>query len=193
MLAKHHLRDRFEALNGAPLVGATASLLEKNFVPTGTVLVRRDALRAVGGFNQALRYGEDLELWVKIAARFPITCLARVHMLRRRHSDNATENALPMLEGLVDVSRSIRDWDAETLRSQGTDPDRLVADSLWQLAYWHFNARKFRTARNFFATSLREKSSARALGYWLACSLPASCIDKGRRFKQFFGGPEVSR
>lgn len=43
--------------------------------------VRRDVLERVGGFDPAIRYGEDWELWLRIAARYsfaaidtPLTC-----------------------------------------------------------------------------------------------------------------------
>ena len=39
------------------------------FVPTAALVVRRDALQAVGGFDEALRYGEDVDLvWRLVAA-----------------------------------------------------------------------------------------------------------------------------
>ena len=40
-----------------------------------TPLIRRDALDAVGGFWTALNCAEDLELWLRIAYRYPIGCI----------------------------------------------------------------------------------------------------------------------
>jgi len=41
-------------------------------VTTDTILVRREVIDAVGVFRSDLRYGEDLDLWCRIAGRFKI-------------------------------------------------------------------------------------------------------------------------
>ena len=45
-------------------------LLWGNQLATDTVIVRRDCLQAVGGFNENFRTGEDWDLWLRLAARF---------------------------------------------------------------------------------------------------------------------------
>jgi glycosyltransferase involved in cell wall biosynthesis len=40
-----------------------------NFVTTSSVLMRRDTVLAVGGYDIGLWYGEDLDLWVRILER----------------------------------------------------------------------------------------------------------------------------
>lgn len=43
-------------------------LLDGNFVPFNTSLVRREALRRVGGFDETLRSAEDYDLWLRLSA-----------------------------------------------------------------------------------------------------------------------------
>ena len=43
-------------------------LAEDNSIHGGTVLYRTDALRAVGGFNESLRYAEEFDLHLSLAA-----------------------------------------------------------------------------------------------------------------------------
>ncbi len=38
---------------------------------TDTMLIRREVLREVGGFDESLKVGEDLDLWMRIAYRWP--------------------------------------------------------------------------------------------------------------------------
>jgi glycosyltransferase involved in cell wall biosynthesis len=45
-------------------------LFVENFVPFGTVLVRRSCLLEVGGFDESLRMGIDWDLWLRIAAKY---------------------------------------------------------------------------------------------------------------------------
>ena len=45
---------------------AWQGLLARNTIATPTVLARRDTLRRVGGFDPALRIGEDQDMWLKL-------------------------------------------------------------------------------------------------------------------------------
>jgi len=184
VLAKHQLLHKFQSLAGRAVPRATAALLTKNFIPTGTVLIERDSLRKTGGFNTTIRFGEDLELWARVAADHPITCLPQVMMQRRQHGDNATENTVSMLEGLVDVMQSLRHWGAEKLILQSLNPDQLVAAALCDLGYWHFFQGNYRQAREVFISSLKEQVSKRALIYATACLLPNSLISGIKALKQ---------
>ncbi len=187
-LGKHHLLEYFQQLDGKPLPDALAALMTKNFIPTGTVLVERQTLLAAGLFNRNIRFGEDLELWAKIASRQFVTCLPKVHMLRRQHDDNATGSTLPMLLDLVNVTRSVREAAEKTLKSQGLNADKLVANALWDLGYWYFSHDDFAHARRAFSASLKEQPSKRALTYHLLCSLPAGLTRKLRKAKQSVTG-----
>jgi len=159
-------------------------LLQTNFIPTGTVLARTRVLREVGGFNPAIRYGEDLELWTRIAARHPIACLPEVLMMRRKHGANATSQTQQMHAGLVDVMRSLRECCGSELRKQGVDPDRIVASALNDLGYWHFDHGNLRAARKAFTEGLRERVTARGIAYRLATLLPAPVAYRLREAKQ---------
>jgi len=44
-----------------------------NPVATSTVLVKKAVLQAVGGFDEQFRGPEDYDLWMRIAARFPVS------------------------------------------------------------------------------------------------------------------------
>jgi len=55
-----------------------AALLERNFLPTPTMLVRRAALAEAGLFRTDLRVAEDYDLWFRLACRFPGVVLDRV-------------------------------------------------------------------------------------------------------------------
>jgi len=54
-----------------------SNLLPNNIVYTSSVVARKSTLRAAGGFNEARRYSEDFELWLRIAHRGTIVALNR--------------------------------------------------------------------------------------------------------------------
>jgi glycosyltransferase involved in cell wall biosynthesis len=184
VLAKHHLLQGFQELDGQPVPNALASLISKNFIPTGTVLVRRDTLYAVGLFNEAIRFGEDLELWAKIAARHSITCLPVVLMLRRQHGNNATQLTDRLLQDLVKVMKSLRNSIATQLKAQELNADQLVAGSLADLGYWYFSQTEYSKARTAFLGSLREAINRRAALYFLSACLPHSLVTGIKSIKQ---------
>ncbi|HBA66862.1 MAG TPA: hypothetical protein DCZ48_11925, partial [Methylococcaceae bacterium] len=123
-----------------------------------------------------IRFGEDLELWAKIAAKHPISCIPEILMLRRLHGNNATQLTAPLLSDLAKVMTSIRNYAAKELSLQNIDPNRLVANAYADLGYWHFSEYDLITARQAFSASLKEKPTKRALLYWLACLLPKGII-----------------
>lgn len=54
-----------------PVSGENAwrTLLAYNFIATPSVVARRDSLMAVGGFDPALPFGEDQDMWIKLSMR----------------------------------------------------------------------------------------------------------------------------
>ncbi|PKM12929.1 MAG: hypothetical protein CVV13_03640 [Gammaproteobacteria bacterium HGW-Gammaproteobacteria-3] len=183
VLDKHHLLNKFQALQDQAIPNALAELVTKNFIPTGTVLVKKSALIEAGLFNQALRFGEDLELWAKIAAKHPIACLPEILMLRRQHGNNATQLTAPLLTDLVKVMQSIKSTATTALAAQHIDADRLVADAYANLGYWHFTEYESTKARQAFAASFKQKPNKRALLYGLSCLLPVKLIQALRAVK----------
>jgi glycosyltransferase involved in cell wall biosynthesis len=180
VLARHGLLAAFTSLDGEAVPRATRRLLEKNFIPTGTVLARRAVLRAAGGFPDRLRWGEDLALWARVAALGPIACLPRVHMLRLQHGGNATGATQAMLASLVDVAGGVREWGRELLWQQGIDVDRLVAQACNDLGYYHFDRGEYAAARQAFERSLGESPTRRAFLYRLALALPPDWLRRLR-------------
>lgn len=62
-----------------------ADVLEKHFISPPTVMVRRAALEAIGGYDASLTY-EDFDLWVRLAAQYRFYFLDRVLTKRRVHA-----------------------------------------------------------------------------------------------------------
>jgi glycosyltransferase involved in cell wall biosynthesis len=188
VLDKHSLLDVFRGLGGAAIPAAAAMLLKINFIPTGTVLARRDILSEAGGFPEDIRYGEDLELWVRIAAQHAIACLPEVLMLRRQHGENSTRDTESLLRDLIRVMLSLRSWGADKLGDQGVNPDLLVARAWGNLGYWQFDTGSLVAAREAFRHSLKEKVTLRALLYGLLSLMPAGLVYGLRDIKQRIAG-----
>ncbi len=183
---RHGLAAQVRAWAGQPVPDAVAALMRTNFVSTSVLVVRRDVFLALGGFRPDLRYGEDLELWARIAARHPIVCLPEVLGRRRSHPHNTTKSMEPMLKDLVRMTGIVRDWGRDILRAQGADADALVARARTDLGYWYFTTGRFGEARRALGTALREHFSPRALRYFLLSCLPPGAVKGLRRLKATF-------
>jgi Glycosyl transferase family 2 len=79
-------------------------LLEECFIWSGSSLVyRRGALEAVGGFNERRVAADDYELYLKLARAFPVVCHEEVVTEYRRHGSNTTRSAGLVLSSQIQV------------------------------------------------------------------------------------------
>ena len=88
------------------------SLLQENVISTLTVMARKSAIEAAGGFNESkgLKAVEDYDLWLRIAAQNPsgIKALNKTLAIHRAHSGNisAADDQLA-LERIITVFDSL--------------------------------------------------------------------------------------
>jgi GT2 family glycosyltransferase len=86
----------------APLEQLTAGLLpnwlEKiatgQRLQTPCMVVRRQVYERLGGFDHRLSYGEDWEMWVRIAASYPVAYVPEPLALYRVHSTSSTARGI---------------------------------------------------------------------------------------------------
>lgn len=185
---KHDLRESVKCWDRGPVPRPVAELLRKNFVGTSVVLVRTQVYRDLRGFRTDLRYGEDLELWARIAARHPIVCLPDVLGLRRVHPDNTTKATEALLIDLARMAEIIRDWGKDVLHDQGLDADTLVARARTDLGYWYFTLGRHADARKALRAAARARATPRTLRYLALSHLPGSAIAGLRRLRSSLHG-----
>ena len=61
-----------------PIKISHATLMRQNFVASGSVTVKRDVIKDVGGFDEKLWIAEDYDLWVRISERYKIKYLHNI-------------------------------------------------------------------------------------------------------------------
>jgi glycosyltransferase involved in cell wall biosynthesis len=80
----------------------------KQPVETPSIVVRRDVYERLGGFDQRLRFcGEDLEMWVRIAAHYPVWFVDRYLALYRIHSGSLSGQAVRTGQNIRDVRNAL--------------------------------------------------------------------------------------
>lgn len=86
-------------------------LLQANYIGMhAAVTYKREALDAVGGFNERLAACEDYDLYLRITRRFPICCYPEVVAEYRQHDANMTRNQSLMLKSALDVLYTQRQY-----------------------------------------------------------------------------------
>jgi glycosyltransferase involved in cell wall biosynthesis len=85
------------------------ALLKSCFILSGSsVMFSRWGLEAVGGFDQSFPTGDDYDLYLRIARRFPIQCHGRVVTEYRRHAESLTGDPVRTLRGELGALRAQR-------------------------------------------------------------------------------------
>ncbi len=74
--------DLVEPYCGSPL----SQLLEVNFVLTSSVVIERDTLEALSGFDESLSHAEDVDLWIRLSRRGLATAVRRA-LVRYQHRE----------------------------------------------------------------------------------------------------------
>jgi len=163
---------------------AFANLLEENVVSTSTTLVSSRALRQVGTFDEDLPTAEDLDLWLRVAARFPIGCVPRV-MCRKHVLDSSLS---------ADYSRTAKDFLAVLNKyASGVLPSRreheplirsMVAQLQFDIGYSFFEAHDLANARTHFRRALSRPFGGKPLLYYALTFLDRRTLGSLRLLKR---------
>jgi glycosyltransferase involved in cell wall biosynthesis len=120
-------------------------LFEHNPIPTSTVVARRDALCAAGGFSGP-PLGEDWALWLRLLTRGECFLYEPGAAIRyRRHSDGATADIAALAESaffIHEIHRGLVDKPAR---------ERVKAADLTALARGRVRQRRYAAARSALA------------------------------------------
>lgn len=95
--------------------------LQRNFIPCSTVIARRQALVDAGGFDSAVASAEDLDAWLRVAARWSVAAVPRALCRYRVHGGQISRNYARMIRCGLQVREKLAD---EFERRTGTSQSR---------------------------------------------------------------------
>jgi len=122
-----------EATSQVPIKNAFRKLLVENFVPTSSVMLRRSCVATAGPFDVALQNVEDRDMWLRVAAHFPIACLPQNLVRKRSHDANISARTEVALRARIRVWRQCR----ERFPALAPAPlyNQLLANTYQELGY----------------------------------------------------------
>lgn len=160
----------------APPSPTLRDLIGSNTVIAVTVLVRRDVVEAVGGFDSLNRLGtEDFQLWLRLAARgCKFRFLKQVLASYRWHGDNISSNRARMATGVIyALNRTRQEYPAAFGRPERWAcrhaPGQLEFDRAWHL---YIRGNYGEAARSFWRSVELWPFSVKSWLYAIATSLP---------------------
>lgn len=161
-IAAHHVND--------PPSGAVfGQLASGNFIPAMATLIRRDALQAVGGYDERLSY-EDFDMWLRLADRYAFAfqpeVVARYRIVATSMVRTVFAQPSPWHQHTNFLIRQKWLRSRKLTRAQRT----LWADQMWRAAYGLFVHHDPRAAACLW-TAFRYSGRPRAAALALACGL----------------------
>ncbi len=171
-----------------PLQEAFIKLLMTNFIPTNTVMVRKECFKKAGIFDESLRIVEDRDMWLRIAAYYKIGRLPLVLCKRRLHVSNISKD-----QGLS-ISSQIKVLEKHLHLFPDLTPSSLINKKLSRLClsygYGHLLKNRKRESRQMAFKSLSYTPTIRVFVLILLTFLGHSIIQFLRRSKRGLLGAE---
>jgi len=87
----------------------------ESFIHTSSVMIRRDVFQEIGGFPTRYRFADEFDVWLKIAARFPIAYVDDPLVFIRFYEANTSHNRIGVRTDTYDILMS------------NYDPERIPA------------------------------------------------------------------
>jgi glycosyltransferase involved in cell wall biosynthesis len=158
-------------------------LLDENFIPTSTGLVRRSVLMEAGGFDESLRSVEDRDLWLRIAIKHPMGCIPEVLSRKRLHAENISSDQLKANQSLLRVYTKILDDPMMSKRVDYHFIKSRLADLHFSLGYGYFKKGMYPEARRHFLLSLSGGLWLKPLAYFLFTLLGKHWVERLLKIK----------
>jgi glycosyltransferase involved in cell wall biosynthesis len=75
-------------------------LLFNNFITTSTMLIKKECFEKTGLFDESIPYGEDYDMWIRIAEIFEFEIISEPLVKYRIHSNSISANHGAIIKGL---------------------------------------------------------------------------------------------
>lgn len=145
------------------------SLFITSFIPSPTPIVRRTVFEHVGYWDENIKVAEDWNMWLKIAAHYPVGLVSKPLAFYRCHSKSASRGLDPqaLLQGqLVIIEKALV-----------REPERLRPLKNWALAKCYIGAGRrlgsrgrLQEARHMFRSAIQlSPNHIEGYIYWVSC------------------------
>ena len=137
-------------------------LLRGNFVGTSSVAVRKSALAACGGFDEALSNGDDYDLWLRLVQRFGLLLYGKpMHSYRKVGQSISQRPATRLAPSRITVLE--RQLECELTPGQKDVVRRKISSNYSDMAWEAKRSGQFGGSASYYLSAMRYELSFHAL------------------------------
>jgi glycosyltransferase involved in cell wall biosynthesis len=162
-----------------------------NFIVASTPIISRRVLEAAGGFNESADVApvEDWDLWLRIAASYPLACVPEQLATLRLHGDSFLAST-PLARRVQSLENVISRAAAREPKRLGPKRARALHNAYFAAGVSAIRQGRAREARSYFLMAWgQQPGDAAALAYvGLSCMSPAissNLLNLKRRFRSW--------
>lgn len=133
---------------------------DRFFIPTGTLVIRQQCFREVGGFDTQLKMFEDTDMWLRLL-KYPVAFFPCVLLNRRVHDTNISHRRWAYLQDLQTL------FERHQLAQHGVSFDFHAARAHLGSGREAWQKKAYPSACTAFATSLRHRWSWKVLLWYV--------------------------
>ena len=160
------------------------ALLQENFIPTNTVIVKKECFNKVGFFDETLFSVEDRDMWLRIGLFYDIGFINFPLVLTRFHETNISANQELALKSRLKVMKKFLNYSNLPIKSKEIIK-QTINKIYFDLGYLYFTYEKFPLSRIYFRKFLKENPFMfKPWIYILLSVLPTSDIRKLKNLKE---------
>lgn len=147
-------------------------LMAEPFIATNTVVIRHDCLGEAGLFDESMWIGEDIDLWYRVARRFPVGYLDEIVARCRTRPGSVTTDPETVARGLVrSMVKSLGYYSTGGSPEVRRSLQQRLGRYLVELGELHASRSRVWAARRCFLAGLRYPSARRSSALRLVASL----------------------
>ncbi len=144
---------------------------------TSTVVVRRECLEALGGFDESFPVGEDKELYFRLGRRYKMIALPEIMVRRRIHATNISHGEVIRRKSYLAIAQKIQREDPQYYEANRELFHRWLTHLHYEGGYYLYKDGQYGSAALELLKSLSRRPTLNAL-YYLFISLISGLLGK---------------
>lgn len=170
---------------GDPLYvrNAYKKLLQEPYIPTGTVIMKKECLDKSGLFDETI-YAEDWEFWLRIALFNKLAHSNELWELERDREGSGSKNLKAVYSSNITTLEKHEREFRDILLKLDIDLNSKIRESYRDTGYFLLLDHDILLARECFKKSILRGFQIRTLLYWLSTFLGVSCVKAIQRLRE---------
>lgn len=161
------------------------SLLLHNFIASSSMLIRKQILTTLGGFDESLENTDDYDMWLRIQQLHGCICIPQVlHQYRVRSGSITSRGIHKLVDGRTTVLK--RHIDKATKKSTALHVKKTITKYQTSAGYYYFQQQELNKAKHYYLESFHILPTFNALKYIISCIMGQRFINTIRSLKNFF-------